>query len=233
MEFPSVGLILAAGKGTRMGSLCEYKPKPLLEVAGKSLLEWQVLNFNACGIKKIGINVHHLSEMMLPSIHKLILLYPHIQFKVSLESKEILGQAGGINNLISEFPDDAFFLSSNTDVFIKLKKLPLSQDLISLWVIPQKQSNEPFSTIYFHDQNFEIRKCPDQLNGFFYTGFMAIHKKYFTHMKKDTVYHVVENLWKPNSNKLFPIVYKNTCLDLGEESKFKNNKKSLNFILGN
>jgi choline kinase len=49
------GIILAAGRGSRLGSLTDDRPKCLLPVAGRTLLEWQTSTLRACGITNIAI----------------------------------------------------------------------------------------------------------------------------------------------------------------------------------
>lgn len=51
------GLILAAGKGRRLGGLLNGKPKGLLTIGGRSLIEHQISSMRACGIKRIGVVV--------------------------------------------------------------------------------------------------------------------------------------------------------------------------------
>ena len=63
------GIILAAGRGSRMGSLTTTKPKCLLEVSGRSLLEWQVRAFEKSGIKKIAVVTGYLREKILEKFH--------------------------------------------------------------------------------------------------------------------------------------------------------------------
>lgn len=53
------GLILAAGKGRRLGGLLNGKPKGLLTVGDRTLIEHQVSAMRACGIRRIGIVVGH------------------------------------------------------------------------------------------------------------------------------------------------------------------------------
>ena len=57
-------MILAAGRGNRMRPLTDRTPKPLLEVGGKSLLEWQVERLTLAGIRHIVINHAHLGEQI-------------------------------------------------------------------------------------------------------------------------------------------------------------------------
>ena len=58
------GMILAAGYGTRLAPVTDHLPKPLLPVAGRPLLDHVIENLDRAGIEKIGINTHHLGEMV-------------------------------------------------------------------------------------------------------------------------------------------------------------------------
>ncbi|MEA3642824.1 MAG: phosphocholine cytidylyltransferase family protein [Lamprobacter sp.] len=57
-------IILAAGRGSRMGALTEERPKCLLEVAGRSLLQWQLDALRAAGIAEIGIVTGYRRELL-------------------------------------------------------------------------------------------------------------------------------------------------------------------------
>ena len=55
-------LLLAAGRGERMRPLTDFLPKPLLEVQGKSLLNWHLETLQRAGIKQVVINLAWLGE---------------------------------------------------------------------------------------------------------------------------------------------------------------------------
>ncbi len=57
-------IILAAGRGSRMKSLTEEKPKCLVEVRGKTLLDWQIDAMRAAGIHDIGIVTGYKRELL-------------------------------------------------------------------------------------------------------------------------------------------------------------------------
>lgn len=62
-------IILAAGRGSRMGSLTDNKPKCLVKLAGKSLLEYQLESLRGSGINEIGIVRGYLAEQLsIPKI---------------------------------------------------------------------------------------------------------------------------------------------------------------------
>lgn len=57
-------MILAAGRGERMRPLTDAKPKPLLMVAGKPLIEWQLQKLAAAGFEQVVINQGWLGEQL-------------------------------------------------------------------------------------------------------------------------------------------------------------------------
>lgn len=57
-------MILAAGRGERMRPLTDTCPKPLLEVRGRPLIVWHVLNLVRAGINEIVINLHYRGEQI-------------------------------------------------------------------------------------------------------------------------------------------------------------------------
>lgn len=57
-------IILAAGRGSRLGSLTEHKPKPLTILAGKSLLEWQMMALEGAGVSEISLVTGYCAEAL-------------------------------------------------------------------------------------------------------------------------------------------------------------------------
>ena len=58
-------MIFAAGLGTRLKPFTDTKPKALLPLAGKTLLQWQIEKLKAAGITDIVVNVHHFGEQII------------------------------------------------------------------------------------------------------------------------------------------------------------------------
>jgi len=61
-------MILAAGRGERMRPLTDAKPKPLLDVGGKALIEWHLEKLAALGIEQVVINTSYLADQFPPAL---------------------------------------------------------------------------------------------------------------------------------------------------------------------
>lgn len=91
-------LILAAGFGTRMGALGADRPKPLIEVAGRTLLEHALDIARAAGAGPIAVNAHHRAEQIAAHLRG----QPDIA--VLHETPEILESGGAVKNAAEAFP---------------------------------------------------------------------------------------------------------------------------------
>jgi len=58
-------MVLAAGLGKRLRPLTDDRPKALVEIAGRTLLEITLSRLRAYGIGEVIINVHHFADMIL------------------------------------------------------------------------------------------------------------------------------------------------------------------------
>ena len=58
-------MVLAAGLGTRLRPLTNDRPKALVEVAGRTLLEITLTRLREFGIREVIINVHHYADMVI------------------------------------------------------------------------------------------------------------------------------------------------------------------------
>jgi MurNAc alpha-1-phosphate uridylyltransferase len=63
-EVPHTAMIMAAGLGKRMRPLTATRPKPLIEVGGKALLDHVLERLRAAGVQRIVVNVHYLADAL-------------------------------------------------------------------------------------------------------------------------------------------------------------------------
>lgn len=68
-------LLLAAGLGSRLGELTKNKPKPLIDLNGRPLIEHTISRLAAHGIVDVIVNIHYLPEMMVSSLRERVLYY--------------------------------------------------------------------------------------------------------------------------------------------------------------
>ena len=101
-------MIMAAGKGTRLGKLSETLPKSLLEISGKTLLRHAVENCTDFGFDDIIINVHHLADLVEEEIRNL--RNDGFRITVSDERDALLETGGGLYKARDFFGDEPFLL---------------------------------------------------------------------------------------------------------------------------
>jgi N-acetyl-alpha-D-muramate 1-phosphate uridylyltransferase len=104
---PQIAMVLAAGLGTRMGALGAARPKPLVEVAGRSLIERVLDHVAAARIPKVVINVHHMASMLEQHLAARS-GGPEIIF--SDERGTLLDTGGGIKKALGLLGDDPFIV---------------------------------------------------------------------------------------------------------------------------
>jgi mannose-1-phosphate guanylyltransferase len=100
------GMILAAGEGTRLRPLTLTRPKPMVPIGDRPLLEHTIGWLRRYGITEIGINLHYKPEVITDYFGDGSAL--GVQFVYSRE-EEILGTAGGARKL-AWFLDEPFVL---------------------------------------------------------------------------------------------------------------------------
>ena len=110
-------MILAAGLGTRLRPLTDDRPKALVEVAGRPMLEWVICRLAGHGFTDIIINAHHFAEQ----IEDFVARYeePGVSLTVSVE-EEILDTGGGVRKAAWFFDREEPFLVHNVDVLTDL-----------------------------------------------------------------------------------------------------------------
>ena len=90
-------MIMAAGLGTRMRPLTEHKPKPLVKVAGKTLIDHVLDKARCAGISNVVVNVHYLPEQVEAHLQRYA---SDLAVKIS-DERELLMETGGVLSLIA------------------------------------------------------------------------------------------------------------------------------------
>lgn len=105
-------MVLAAGRGVRMQNLTDDRPKPLIRVNGRELIDYNFDRLREFGIKDVVVNLCYKGEMIK---EHLLASFPDFNIAFS-EEEEALETGGGIKNALPLLKDEAF-LTLNSDVF--------------------------------------------------------------------------------------------------------------------
>jgi MurNAc alpha-1-phosphate uridylyltransferase len=107
---PKKAFVLAAGKGERMRPLTNTRPKPLIEVAGKTMLDHCLDKLVAVGVEEIVVNTWYLGQMIVDHLKD----YKPAKIIFSNET-ELLDTGGGVKLALHHFGDEPFF-ALNADI---------------------------------------------------------------------------------------------------------------------
>lgn len=84
-------MILAAGLGTRLRPLTNDRPKALVEIAGRTLLEITLGRLRGLGIREVIVNVHHFADMVVEYLKK----NDNFGMRIEVSREEVLLDTGG------------------------------------------------------------------------------------------------------------------------------------------
>ncbi len=101
-------MILAAGRGQRMGSLAEQTHKALLKINERYLISYQLEKLAAIGVEKVVLNLHHFVEQVQTALG-------HEQYGLQIDysiEPELLGTGGGIYHALPLLGSEPFILLS-------------------------------------------------------------------------------------------------------------------------
>ena len=108
-------MVMAAGLGTRMRPLTNDRPKPLVQVAGKALIDHAIDRLAAAGVKFIVVNAHYKSDQLKAHLAK----RKDVEIRISDEHDEILGTGGGILKALPNFEGEPFFVLNSDSVWVE------------------------------------------------------------------------------------------------------------------
>jgi N-acetyl-alpha-D-muramate 1-phosphate uridylyltransferase len=111
---PNRAIVLAAGLGTRMRPYNGHIPKPLVEIGGKSLIDYSLDRLADAGVERVVVNVHHLAD----ALERHLAPRQRPRIVISDERGELLGTGGGIAKALPQLGDAPFFLVNSDTVWL-------------------------------------------------------------------------------------------------------------------
>ncbi|NQV46958.1 MAG: nucleotidyltransferase family protein [Rhodospirillaceae bacterium] len=113
MSAIKTAMVLAAGFGVRMKPLTDTRPKPLIQVLGRTLIDRTIDRLAEAGVERVVVNTHHLSEQ----IHDHLSKRDDLNIAFSPEDM-ILETGGGVAHALSMLGDDAFFVCNADSLWL-------------------------------------------------------------------------------------------------------------------
>ncbi len=146
-------MILAAGFGTRLRPLTHSRPKALVPVGNRPLLEHAISYLASFGVTQVMVNAHHHWSQVKRYLNNFSLEGSMPEIHLSME-EEILGTGGAIKK-VQDFWDQRPFLLFNVDVLTNI-------DLKAAWEAHLKTG--AMATLVVHDHpRFNMVKVDDDL----------------------------------------------------------------------
>lgn len=181
----SRAMVLAAGLGVRMRPLTDTVPKPLIEIAGETMLDRALDRLAAAGIETAVVNTHWLSE-------KIEARLAHRSAPKIVVSREdqLLETGGGIVNALGHLGEEAFF-AVNADIVWRDGTIPALERMARAWHEADMDGllllqSTVRATGYSGDGDFLMdplgrlsRRPERQIAPYVFTGLQILHPRLF------------------------------------------------------
>ena len=185
-------MVLAAGLGTRLRPITDTRPKALVEVSGRTLLEITLSRLKEFGVREVIINVHHFAGMIVDYLKANDSFGMHIE----ISHEEILLDTGGGLKKAAWFFGDAPFILHNVDVISTIDLQRMAQF---------HADNQALATLAMQDRTTsryllfdrQGRLCgrsstPDpEFQSLAFCGIHVISPRLLTMMNKEDVFSII------------------------------------------
>lgn len=112
---PETAMVMAAGLGKRMRPLTATRPKPLVEVRGKALIDHVFDRLRSAGVKRAVVNVHYLADALEAHLTHRV---KGIDVIVSDERGQLLETGGGIVKARDAIGDKPFIVVNSDNLWL-------------------------------------------------------------------------------------------------------------------
>lgn len=201
-------MILAAGLGTRLRPLTNDRPKALVEVAGRTLLEITLTRLRTFGVREVIVNTHHFADLVVAY------LKAHDNFGMRIEiSREdvLLDTGGGLKKAAWFFLEDSSreepFLLHNVDVIssIDLKRMVQSHKESQALATLAVQKRESGRQLLFdehqqlcgrragRDKEPEIARPALRLEPLAFSGIHVISTRLLPMLSEDGIFSIIKS----------------------------------------
>lgn len=182
---PKIAMVLAGGRGLRMRPITNTIPKPLVKIAGHTLLDRGLDTLAAAGVTKAVVNVHHFPEQIVA--HVASRRMPRVT--ISDESAGLLDSAGGIVKALPDLGREPFYIL-NADTFWidagepNLRRLALAwdaarMDILLMLADLHSATGHTGGTDFLVDANGGLKRAHNDPSGLIYAGAAIVNPDIF------------------------------------------------------
>jgi len=189
IAMPKSAMVLAAGLGTRMRPISDTMPKPLVEIAGQTLLDHAIDRLATVGVELVVVNVHYKAEMVTARLA----MRDHPKIEISKED-ELLETGGGVARalpLLGEFffvvNGDVLWLDGKDHALARLAAAfdPARMDAVLLFQRTTDAVGYEGSGDYFLDSlGVPRRRGEREIAPYLFSGVQLLHRRLFDGVTK-------------------------------------------------
>lgn len=179
--FSMKAIILAGGFGTRLAKISGDKPKPLVEVAGKPILERQIEYLWKSGIRDIRLSLHHKADQIIAFCdHR----FGKGKIEYLIEDKP-LGTGGGIRFASRDLAEP--FLVVNGDTLTDMDLLKFASAGAHAIACVYMRDARDFGLVDVRNGKAAafLEKPKEHIPGFINAGYYLLDGKAFGHVEKE------------------------------------------------
>ncbi len=115
VDVPRTAMVLSAGLGKRMRPLTATRPKPLVEVAGRTLLDRALDRVEAAGVTTAVVNVHYFADQIEAAVAART---GRLRIAISDERAVLLETGGGVTQALPMIDADPFYVINSDNMWI-------------------------------------------------------------------------------------------------------------------
>ena len=200
-------MVLAAGLGTRLRPLTSDRPKALVEVGGRTLLEITLARLRDFGIREVIINVYHYADMVIDRVKAAANFGMHIEFSredILLDTGGGLKQAAWFLGGNSGAQEDPFILH-NVDVIStidlqRMVEVHKEHHALATLAVQERKSSRYLlfdekarlcGRRLVKEEKTEVVRQPQQMTELAFSGIHVISPRIFPLLTEEGVFSIV------------------------------------------
>ena len=235
MNMPGTAMVMAAGMGKRMRPLTATRPKPLVHLAGKPLIDHCLAKLHDAGIGNVVVNVHYLADSLEAHL-KTVPQPPSIRIS---DERDLLRETGG--GLVKALPmieGDPFFCLNSDNIWLDGTQTVFAQlaerwdadrmDALLLLVPHQRACNYSGMGDFSLTADGRIaRRAPRRVAPFIYSGIQLLSKKLIADPPGEVFSTIV--FWERAiaAGRLYGVVHQSLWFDVGTPAALKPTEEAL------